>query len=104
MVHVVPLLVAAEFGILVGLAFLFWLVALGLRSLRTSIHSIAIFGAAFSYLLLDNLHYVYPMGVAMFGVWLATLDNDRFMPTHGNDGTKRILETEDASKSDTDAT
>lgn len=104
MVHGVPLLVAAEFGIVVGLAFLIWLIALGLRSLRTSIHSIAIFGAAFSYLFLDNLHYVYPMGVAMLGFWLATLDNDRFMPTHRSDGLKRFLETENASKRDRGAT
>jgi O-antigen ligase len=91
MVHAVPLLVAAEFGIVVGVGYLLWLVALGVRSIRVSIHSIALLGAVVPYLVLDNQHYTYPMGVTMVGLWLATLDSDRFMRARGNDGPETAL-------------
>jgi len=96
MVHVVPMLVAAEFGIAVGIASLFWLVALGVRSLRVSVYSTALLGAVVPYLFLDNMHYVFPAGFAMFGLWLATLDSDRYMFARKNEGLKRTPENQDA--------
>jgi len=94
MVHAVPLLVAAEFGIVAGIAFLSWLIVNGVRSLRVSIHSIALFCAVVPYLFLDSLHYVLPMGVTMFGIWLAALDSDRLLCERDRDGPKRSMATE----------
>ncbi|MFC2153540.1 O-antigen ligase family protein [Actinomycetota bacterium] len=72
-VHNIPLLIAAEFGILIGFAFTLWLVAIGVRSVVTSVYAGAIFIAAVPFLLLDNLHYVYPTGLMMFGLWVGLL-------------------------------
>ena len=76
-VHNVPLLVTAEFGIVVGVAFTIWLATLGVRAFRLSIYAAALYLAILPFLLLDNLHYVYGNGMAMFAIWIATLDYHR---------------------------
>lgn len=76
-VHNLPLLVAVEFGIVVGLAFTVWLVALGVRAFRLSIYAAALFLSVLPLMLLDNLHYVYGNGIAMFAIWVAMLDYHR---------------------------
>jgi hypothetical protein len=73
-VHNLPLLVSAEFGIVIGLAFTVWLVWLGVRAFKLSVFAIAIFLSILPFFMLDNLHYVYGNGMAMFAVWLAMLD------------------------------
>lgn len=73
-VHNVPLIVTAEYGIIAGLAFVLWLTGLGVRALSSSIASVALFIVVAPYLLLDHMHYVDPSGIAMLGVWLVMLD------------------------------
>jgi len=73
-VHNVPLLVTAEFGVLVGLAFTGWLIALAIRAFRLSVYTTALFLSIIPFLLLDNLHYVYGNGMVIFAVWIAILD------------------------------
>jgi O-antigen ligase len=73
-VHNVPLLVTAEFGIIVGLAFTGWLIALGIRAFRLSLYATALFLSIIPFLVLDNLHYVYGNGMMVFAVWIAILD------------------------------
>jgi hypothetical protein len=73
-VHNLPLLVSAEFGIVIGLAFTVWLVWLGVRAFKLSVFAIALFLSILPFFMLDNLHYVYGNGMAMFAVWLAMLD------------------------------
>ena len=76
-VHNIPLLVAAEFGIIIGVAFTAWLIALGIRSFRLSVYVGALFVSILPLMLFDNLHYVYGNGIAMFAVWIAMLDYHR---------------------------
>lgn len=76
-VHNLPLLVSAEFGIVVGVAFTSWIGILGFRAFRLSIFTAAIFLSILPFFMLDNLHYVYGNGIAMFAVWLAMLDYNR---------------------------
>jgi hypothetical protein len=73
-VHNIPLLVAAEFGILVGVAFTVWIVMLGIRSFRLSTFAAALFLFSIPFFMLDNLHYVYGNGMASLAIWLALLD------------------------------
>jgi hypothetical protein len=80
-VHNLPLLVTVEFGIAVGVAFTAWLVILGIRAFRLSIYAAALFLSILPFLLLDNLHYVYGNGLAMFAVWIAILDYHRDVNT-----------------------
>ena len=76
-VHNIPLLVAAEFGIVIGVAFTAWLIALGIRSFRLSVYVGALVVSILPLMLFDNLHYVYGNGIAMFAVWIAMLDYHR---------------------------
>jgi len=76
-VHNLPLLVTVEFGIFVGVAFTGWLVVLGIRAFRLSIYAAALYLSILPFFLLDTLHYVYGNGLAMFAVWIATLDYHR---------------------------
>jgi hypothetical protein len=80
-VHNLPLLVTVEFGIAVGVAFTAWLVILGIRAFRLSIYAAALFLSILPFILLDNLHYVYGNGLAMFAVWIAMLDYHRDVHT-----------------------
>jgi hypothetical protein len=73
-VHNLPLLVSAEFGIIVGIAFTAWLAAFGIRAFRLSVYAAALFLSILPFLLLDNLHYVYGNGLVSLAVWIALLD------------------------------
>jgi hypothetical protein len=72
-VHNVPLLVTAEFGLILGLAFALWLLTVGLMSLRSSFVAFAVFIGILPLMFLDNLHYVIPGGVPMLGLWCGSL-------------------------------
>ena len=76
-VHNLPLLVAAEFGVVIGVTFTVWIVMLGVRSVRLSAFAAALFLFAVPFFMLDNLHYVYGNGMASFAIWLALLDYQR---------------------------
>jgi hypothetical protein len=86
-VHNVPLLVTAEFGMIVGLAFTGWLIALGIRAFRISVYATALFLSVIPFLLLDNLHYVYGNGMMIFAVWIAMLDYHWTAPRSSQDST-----------------
>jgi hypothetical protein len=73
-VHNVPLLLSAEYGIIMGLAFLMWLVALGMRAFSTSVRSAGLFVVVIPFLVFDHIHYVLPAGLALVGLWLGMLD------------------------------
>lgn len=73
-VHNLSLLFAAEFGIAIGVAFTVWLLAMGVRAFRGSAYAVALYVALIPYFMLDNLHYVYGNGLAMFALWIAFLD------------------------------
>lgn len=86
MVHNVILMVAAEYGVAIGGLAAIWLIALGVRATRIPAYALGLFLAVLPFLLLDNLHYVYPSGIASFGLWVAVLDfhggydEDRSLP------------------------
>lgn len=77
LVHNVPLLVAAEFGVIAGIVFLAWLGLLGVTSLRTSAYGAALFAAVLPFLMLDNLNWLFAGGWVILAVWLALLDRLR---------------------------
>ena len=72
-VHNVPLLVTAEFGVILGAAFAIWLLTVGAMSLRSSFVALAVFAGTMPFLLFDNLHYVIPEGVPILGLWCGLL-------------------------------
>jgi len=74
MVHNVPLMIAAEYGVVIGVLAVIWLIALGVRATRTSVHALGVFLVVVPFLLFDNLHYVFPSGIASVGLWVAVLD------------------------------
>lgn len=73
-VHVVPLLVAAEDGLPIGIVFTLLLVVLALRALRTSPEAVAVVAGFGTFLLFDKFAYLHPNGMVMLAVWLATID------------------------------
>lgn len=73
-VHVVPLLVAAEDGVIVGVLFALLLVLLAVRALRTSPEAVAVLAGFGVFLAFDKFAYLHPNGMVMFAVWLATID------------------------------
>jgi O-antigen ligase len=89
-VHNLPLLVSAEFGVIVGAAFTLWIGILGFRAFRLSVFAAAIFLSIIPFLMLDNLHYVYGNGMAMFAIWLAMLDYNRDAALDVAEGPKRV--------------
>lgn len=76
-VHNVPVLVAAEYGVPLGVMFTAWLGLLGVVALFTSVRAAAVFVALAPYLLLNHNPIVYGYGIALFGLWLAMLDYHR---------------------------
>jgi len=76
-VHNVPVLVAAEYGIPIGVMFAAWLGLLGVSALLTSARATAVFVAIVPYLVFNHNPIVYGYGIALFGLWLATLDYHR---------------------------
>jgi hypothetical protein len=76
-VHNVPVLISAEYGVPVGILFAVWVGLLGIAALFTSFRAVAIFFAVLPYLIFDHPHIAYAYGIAEFGVWLAALDFHR---------------------------
>ena len=76
-VHNIPVLVAAEYGIPIGVLFTVWLVALGIVACMTSMRAVTVFVAIVPYLVFDHPHLAYAYGIAEFGIWLAVLDFHR---------------------------
>ncbi len=79
-VHNLPLLVTAEYGVIVGLLFLAALVLLGVRAARTGPLTFALFGAVMGFTLFDVVLYWYPAGLVLFGIWLGLLDRSALPP------------------------
>lgn len=73
-VHIVPLLVVVEGGLVVtpALLLLAWTVAR--QGLRGGAVGLALVAAVLPFLLLDHLHWSFPQGLMLLGVWLGSLD------------------------------
>jgi hypothetical protein len=76
-VHNVPVLVAAEYGVPVGIMFTTWLGLLGVAAIFTSVRAAAVFVALVPYLIFNHNPIVYGYGIAVLGLWLAILDYHR---------------------------
>ncbi len=76
-VHSVPVLVAAEYGVPIGLLFTLWLGLLGVAALRTSVRALAVFVSIVPYLVFAYAPLVYASGIVGFGLWLAVMDYHR---------------------------
>ncbi len=73
-VHTVPLLIAAENGLIAGLVILGLLGFLGIRALRDGPAATAVYVGFMPFVLLDKFPYRHPNGIVMLAVWLAILD------------------------------
>jgi O-antigen ligase len=73
-VHNVPLLIAAESGVAMGLAALALLLLLGYRALRTSITAAVVAAGLGVWMVFDKFTYLSPNGLVMFAIWLGVLD------------------------------
>lgn len=72
-VHNVPLLVAAENGILAGLLLTALLVSLAIAALRSGAAARWIFCALLPFLLLDHFAYSRVQGLVLFGLWIGAV-------------------------------
>lgn len=79
-VHNVPVLITAEYGIPIGLAFAGWVFALGVGAVRAGVYASIVFVAIMPYFLFDLTHFAYAYGAAQFAVWLSVLDFHRRHP------------------------
>lgn len=73
-VHTVPLVVAAENGMVAGVVVLAMLVVIGLRTLRIGPAAAIAFGAFLPFVVFDKFPYIHPNGIVMLAIWLAILD------------------------------
>ncbi|MFQ5554193.1 MAG: O-antigen ligase family protein [Acidimicrobiia bacterium] len=73
-VHSVPIVAAAEAGVLAGLVMLGGLALLGRQAVRSGPAGIAIFGSILGFMLFDVIPYWYPGGLIVFGLWAGLLD------------------------------
>lgn len=73
-VHSVPLIVAADAGILAGVTCIVLLAALGLRALRSGPLATCLFVVLLPYVLVDVFPYVGWQGPVILGLWIGTLD------------------------------
>jgi hypothetical protein len=73
-VHNLPLLAAAEGGVLAGLLMAAMLVALGWEARRGGLPALAVFFGYLPFTLLDHFPYTFPQGLAMTAVWIGALD------------------------------
>ncbi len=88
-VHSVPLLAAAELGIVAGVIIVVILVAFGWRSLRTSPAAFAIYVPVAAFILFEQRTHYVPADVALFAIWLGTLD---LLARHASDtGSERTV-------------
>ncbi len=79
--HDVPLLVAAESGVVAGAAVIVLLGALVLRALRDRDDAaIALYLVMLPFWLLDPLPYALPQGTVLTGLWLGALDSAHRQP------------------------
>lgn len=72
-VHNLPLLAAAEGGVLAGLAMLALFAVGGVVAWRGGAASVAVFCAFVPFCLLDHFGYTFPQGLVLIGLWLAAL-------------------------------
>jgi hypothetical protein len=73
--HAVPLLVAAESGVLAGAVVVLLLMALALRAYRDHDDvALALYLVLLPFWLLDVLPYTLPQGIILTGFWLGGLD------------------------------
>jgi len=73
-VHNVPLALGAEAGFAIGVAYLVFLVGLGIRAFWTSPAASAVFGSLIVFILLDKFTYSNANMILLAAVWLASLD------------------------------
>ena len=73
-VHDLPLLVAAEGGVLAGALMVALLGATGWQARRAGWLGLAVFLNFLPWVLLDHFPYTFPQGLAMTGVWIGALD------------------------------
>lgn len=81
-VHFVPLLVAAEDGVVAGLAFVVLMTLLAVRAWRTSPAAFAVVASLAGFMAFDKLTYLHPNGLVMFAIWLGILDLLAATPAH----------------------
>jgi len=73
-VHDLPLLAAAEGGLLAGAVMVALLLLLAWRSARAGPMALALYLAFLPYTLLDHIAWSYPQGVVLTGIWVGVLD------------------------------
>jgi len=73
-VHNVPLLAAAEGGVLAGALAVLLYVVLGWRAWRTGPLAFTVFALYVPITMLDHFAYSFPQGLAMTAVWIGVLD------------------------------
>lgn len=72
-VHNVPLLVAAEAGVLAGLMCVALLCSLGMLAWQSGVASRSLYCAILPFLFLDVIPYRTPQGIVMFGLWIGAV-------------------------------
>lgn len=72
-VHNLPLLLAAEGGVMAGVLMSALLIGAGWQALRTSRLALALWVVFIPFTLLDHLAYSFPQGLIITGVWLGAL-------------------------------
>lgn len=72
-VHNVPLLVAAEGGVVAGLLCVALIFSLGVTAVRSGVAAMALFAALLPFLMLDVIPYRTPQGIVMFGLWIGAI-------------------------------
>jgi len=85
-VHNVGVLVTAEYGIPMGVIFAFWIAAVGIASVLTSVRAMALFASIVPYLVFDHTHLSYAYAIAGFGLWISMLDYLRLHRHSTRDG------------------
>ena len=73
-VHNVPLLAAAEGGVLAGALTVLLYVVLGWRSWRSGLLAFTVFALYVPLTMLDHFAYTFPQGLALTAVWIGILD------------------------------
>ena len=73
-VHDVPLLVAAEGGVVAGAVLVALLALVGWRAARSRPAAFGLYAAYLPFLLLDHFPYSFPQGLVITAIWLGALD------------------------------
>ena len=93
-VHNLPLLAAAEGGVVAGLAMLVLLGFAGVAAARAGPAALAIFGAFLPFCLLDHYPYTSPQGIALTALWLGAIAATRRRAT----ATRRVPPSANGSR------